>query len=69
MPVAEEVFGDTFEAIEGGAFIESEETFLANNPKVLQQVHAFVNVSAVLAVISLVAIHRNKAFDLTGYFI
>ena len=37
--------------------------------RVFEQVHAFMNVSALVAILAFVAVHRNKKFDLAGLFL
>lgn len=37
--------------------------------RIYEQVHAFMNVAAVVAIIGFVALQRNKSMELSGYFI
>ena len=61
---AEEIFVDAF-----GSDGESFPMLRSQEQQVFEQVHAFMNVSAVLAIISFVAVHRNKSIDLAGMFL
>ena len=49
--------------------LEKEEYISLRSDKVMHQVHAFMNVSAVLAIFGFVALHRNKSIDLAGMLI
>jgi len=65
----EEVFVDASYGQASESLEIAEEMMLLRSSKVLNQVHAFMNVSAVLAILCFVAVQRNKSIDLSSMFI
>lgn len=61
----EEIFVDAFS--QAGSF--RPESDMLRSSRVYEKVHAFTNVSALVAVLVFVAVQRNKSIDFTGAFL